>query len=334
MALSSIYTVFEDDDIVTDDKETVTTGLWKNGVGVLTTFYTSSVQSASTGNYYLDIYSDSSASNLEFSIAYGHVEGSGSTLANEWPTKAIYGQYRNLLLNAGDEKFLFTGQVSGSNDIFIININRANLKDKIDPGNWELHLSGTAGLYNNVHLIDDSSNPTSVAVTTTKEIYHIVSGTINNGIKTAASRGKTWGYVYPEFGLLVFDAQMLEVSTSLDISAAISSDQHNVYKFLQYISGSLPSTPYFAARSEEEVTSTHYFCRLKNKSYNFSNNPSWTSGSYGEFRHTNMRTDPKTYTTTVGLYDDYNNLLAIAKLSIPQLKSFSRELLLKIKLDF
>jgi len=47
-----------------------------------------------------------------------------------------------------------------------------------------------------------------------------------------------------------------------------------------------------------------------------------------------LRTDPKVYITTVGLYNDDNELLAIAKLSKPILKSKSREALIKVKLDF
>ena len=47
-----------------------------------------------------------------------------------------------------------------------------------------------------------------------------------------------------------------------------------------------------------------------------------------------LRTDPKTYITTVGLYYNDNELLAIAKLSKPILKSKSREALIKVKLDF
>ena len=47
-----------------------------------------------------------------------------------------------------------------------------------------------------------------------------------------------------------------------------------------------------------------------------------------------MRSDPKTYITTVGMYNSENELLAVAKLSQPILKSKSREALIKVKLDF
>jgi hypothetical protein len=47
-----------------------------------------------------------------------------------------------------------------------------------------------------------------------------------------------------------------------------------------------------------------------------------------------MWNDPKTYITSVGLYDDNNNLLAVAKLNRPVLKSFEREVLIKVKIDY
>ncbi len=88
------------------------------------------------------------------------------------------------------------------------------------------------------------------------------------------------------------------------------------------------------SKSSEAVKSTHYFVRIKNSEYNFSNNPTFTSGSQGQFAHPSMYRDPKVYITTVGLYNDQNELLATAKLSKPLLKSFTREALIRIKLEF
>ncbi len=47
-----------------------------------------------------------------------------------------------------------------------------------------------------------------------------------------------------------------------------------------------------------------------------------------------LQSDPKTYITTVGMYNADDELLAVAKLSQPILKSKSREALIKVKLDF
>ncbi len=64
------------------------------------------------------------------------------------------------------------------------------------------------------------------------------------------------------------------------------------------------------------------------------NNPSFTSGSNGQLSQTTFIGDPKTYITTIGLYNDNQELLAVAKLSKPLLKSFQREALIRVKLDF
>jgi hypothetical protein len=47
-----------------------------------------------------------------------------------------------------------------------------------------------------------------------------------------------------------------------------------------------------------------------------------------------MYDNPRTYVTTVGLYDDFYNLLAVAKLNKPVSKTFDKELVIKIKIDY
>ena len=68
--------------------------------------------------------------------------------------------------------------------------------------------------------------------------------------------------------------------------------------------------------------------------FNFSNNPTFVSGSDNSFAQPTMQNDPRVYITSVGLYDKNYNLVAIAKLSRPLQKSFDRELLIKVKIDF
>ena len=57
-------------------------------------------------------------------------------------------------------------------------------------------------------------------------------------------------------------------------------------------------------------------------------------GSDGTFANSAFETNPQTYITTIGLYSDSNELLAVAKTSQPIVKSFDREVLVRIKLDF
>ena len=44
--------------------------------------------------------------------------------------------------------------------------------------------------------------------------------------------------------------------------------------------------------------------------------------------------NPQVYITTIGLYNDTNQLLAVAKLSRPLAKDFTKEALVRVKLDF
>ena len=90
----------------------------------------------------------------------------------------------------------------------------------------------------------------------------------------------------------------------------------------------------FQARRTENVSTSHYFVRANNREFNFSNNPTFVTGSIGEFSVSSFERDPKVYITTVGLYDDTNELLAVAKVSKPIEKSFDKEVAIKVKLDF
>ena len=74
--------------------------------------------------------------------------------------------------------------------------------------------------------------------------------------------------------------------------------------------------------------------RIPNKEFNFSSNPSFATSSDGSFTQSTFFKNPKTFITQVGLYNDDGELLAVAKLSKPLLKSYSREAIVKVKLDF
>ena len=56
--------------------------------------------------------------------------------------------------------------------------------------------------------------------------------------------------------------------------------------------------------------------------------------SNAELKNPTFVQDPKAYITTVGLYNNNNELLAVAKLSQPLLKSRDREAVIKVRLDF
>jgi hypothetical protein len=90
----------------------------------------------------------------------------------------------------------------------------------------------------------------------------------------------------------------------------------------------------FQGRTSEVISSKYYFVRLFNGEHNYSTNPTFITGSFGVLKHRSMINDPIVYITTIGLYDDNSNLLAIAKLSKPVAKSFDKEVVVKVKIDY
>ena len=342
-----IYSRFDvGNDVISNRKEKVTAGIWSNGAGEITTFHTASSQTSSNaGRYYWDVYNSSSVavgSSVQFAIAYGHKQGSGSIITNEdYPTKAVYTQYKNLLLAPGDNKFTFDNKVDEEH-ILAINFQRARLKEKLDPGNWELVLSGsgisTTG--GNITKLIDNSGTGDATIKDGQRVYSVVSGTIAGGELTTDDDGVTGGYglVYPDLGIIILNPGRLKergITPTGTLTASNTNNQYNSMLFTAISGAASYNSNYgFAARNEEEVTSTFYYIRVKNADYNFSNNPTFSTGSLGALRHPTMIKDPKSYITTVGLYNDRQELLATAKLSKPLIKSFDREALIKVKLDF
>ena len=364
MPSSNFFTEIGEDDKRTNIISTISSPLWSSGTATLTAFYTSSVQSGSSGNYYYDVYDKAASDNtrqVQFAVSYGHVEGSGSlsTSAGNNPSKAIYRQFRNISIKnpQSETKFAFpednTMTFPAGKDVFVISINRARYREKMDPGNWELRLvGGGATATNTLRLIDDSGATADSTVKASQRVFNVVSGSISDGssqIKVTADAQKTllgeagsYALFYPELGTIVLNAEAISGSAvgvssarGYDISAvrvprASAANSNTAYELVQAIQ----SGSYFQGRREEQIKSSHYFCRVLSNEYNYSQNPTYYSGSDATLRNPTFVQDPKSYITTVGLYNDNNELLAVAKLSQPLLKSKDREAVIKVRLDF
>jgi len=337
-------------DVVTNVKDVVSSGMWADGAGTLTSFFTSSTQSSSNHQYFLDVHaadpqSDSTAK-PQFSVAYGHFNGSGSAGAlgvdGNRASAAIYRQLANTLLGPNESKFVFAasdGAHTKPEFVYAISIARQQLREKMDPGNWELELSGSdlllGSLDARIKLIDDSGATANPTVNQGGRVFNVISGSIVSGVAvtntTAANQpGGSYGLFYPDLGIIILNGPVLNASASLGTTLASNDLGGNNDKFFKkFVGGSK-----FQARREEVITSQHYFCRIPNKEFNFSSNPTFATASDGSLTQPTFFKNPKTFITQVGLYNDDGELLAIAKLSKPLLKSYSREAIIKVKLDF
>lgn len=365
-----IFSQFTADDIVVGRINQVSSGLFGSGSLYLSqsAFTTSSAQANTmiganqfdvrNGQYYTNVYA---GGDLYFSIAYGDYANTGSSkydstavtaanrvLTNE--TKVIYSQYRNTLLQPGDNFFSFaSGSVSTPQDsqaIFVMNYASDKIKDQIDPGQIQINFLGTKGQYS---FIDDSS-----IVNKQQSVYNMISGSVVNGVPTPYTNNGAFvakyegiGLFYPTNGVVIFNALNLQARVGInnDIANRPSNITSNTFQsFWRVWTHDLflrlkQSTKPMAVRKSEFVPSTNYFVRVKNKEFNYSNNPTFVSDgtdskTKGTIIYQDLINNPRTYITGVGLYDANNELIAIGKVSRPVQKSFDSELLLKVRIDF
>lgn len=368
-----IFNTFDSTDIVAGRISPVSTGMFSNGLPQWTSnFYTSSLQTSITGSskyeplnglYYTNVYdSDPSSitSEIYFSLTYGHVAGSGSanfdldpnTGSLIAPTKAIWGQYKNLLLTPGDTLFSFFTSSNltalNSNHIYVMNFKADKIKDRMDPNQFEMTLNGTNG---NFTFITDANYQTNPAITAGGKRYNIISGSLSGSYtagSTAPAVYQGLGSMYPDLGIIVLNPDVLGAiignafvgTASLSLSDSSGSAATGYAMMQNRLFNCINFGNSIKARVTEYIPSRHYFVRVKNQEFNYSNNPTFVISqaedpiNAGNLRFASFSSDPKVYPTAVGLYNDTNDLVAVAKLSQPIMKDFSSEILVKIRLDF
>ena len=322
--------------------DSIVNTLWSTDTPTLTTFFTSSTQIASSaGTYYYSVYqTGSTLSNaaVQFDIAYADSLGSGSVSYNNAvpgvsPTKTIYGQYRSMILEDENSSFTFGkgNNIYTTNNFWAINFERARYKQSLFPGSLNLKLSGSGGIIN---LTDDSvDNPVSQFLGSTR-VYQLISGS-NGTAGTSTTSGYvagsgSYGLVFPDLGTILLNPTAVSQSIRVSPSRSNNSDGLNNTKLFNAIK--LGSS--FTINTQETLTSDYIFIRARNSEFNYSENPSFISGSTGEVIYDQFINAPQVYLTTIGMYNDSNELVAVAKMSRPLLKDFTKEALVRVKLDF
>jgi hypothetical protein len=332
-----------DSEDITISAEAIVAPAWSGQVTQLTSFFTSSNQvDSTTGNYYYNIFQadpNTTGSVIQFAVAYGNRVGSGSQNINgivgKSPSSVTYGQYRTLI--NGDENTDFTFGTTTPNSVYVISLNRSRYKEKLKPGTFNLTLRSGS---NAINLTDNSADLTTISYTDSGRVYDIVSGSNGNAFTGLTTTGFTpnsgsYGKFLPDVGIVILNGEALKAPVSGGGIGAILNEGNDVNARINHnlFYSILNQGASFSVRSEETITSNFVFIRVRNSEYNYSTNPSNITGS-GELRHDVMINNPQTYITTIGLYNDNNDLLGVAKLSKPLLKDFTKEALVRIKLDY
>ena len=342
-----------------------------NETGNLTTFFTSSIESSSVYRPIYQKQNDNCCAERMFDISYAHKDGSGSRDlgGNDYYTlsKAIYGQYKNL---CGVSEFsLGEKQVK---HFYVINVRRDRMGDKLDLGVNEINLHqlsgsqwgvnqthtgsnvklGSAG--NIIRLIDDSRLNYAQLSNSSKSYYYsnldsdlvhdsnwsyLVSGTLENGVYNTTDP-HVYGLIYPKLGIYLLDADVLDRSGSFLTVTGSDMNGDNPIKLFKSLSGSALYTDTsgdylgFQSRRIKYEYIDRYFVRVKNGEYNFSNNPTWRSGSEGQIIDDFQGGNPQVYVNEIGLYNDNRELIAVGKLNRSIPKNFTTEGLYTITLKY
>ena len=331
--------------------DSITSTLFSGEVPTLTQFFTSS--QTSSFDTFLDVFQTSSLRSdaaVQFSIAYGEVNGSGSAPYNTLvtgssPSRVTYGQYRTLVNGDENTNFNFGVGNTDSRDMYALTVNRARYKEKLFPGTFNLVISGSDGsVASKIQLTDNSKDVSTLTFSDAGRVFDIVSGTNGSAVSQSVTESVTpgitpsgsYGKFLPDVGLILLNPRALALSASQGgVGLVVNDDLTNTALVANnsVLFESIKLAQTFSLNSEETITSDFIFVRVRNTDFNYTTNPSMISGS-GEFVHSSLINNPQTFITTVGLYNDATELLSVAKLSKPLVKDFTKEALVRVKLDF
>ena len=292
-------TRFENSDIV-NDVQKVVTSTWSDNTNNLTTQFTSSAKAifttaTSSGAHFIEVFHDATSASAQFAVAYGNKAGSGSLdFTND------------------------TGAIGNSPSKNIYNQYR-QLVFGDEGSNFSF----------NGHVPDSI-----FVINVNRARYNIVSGSLGtmsgSQLTQVPSTSGSYGLFYPDTGIIILNGDAISHRIeSCAVTASANTANNNHRKLVQHLSAS----SYFIVDSEEKVSSQFYFARAKNNQYNYTTNPSFVDNS-GNVNISSFADNPTTFITTVGLYNDNNDLVAVAKLSQPVTKDFTKEALIRVKLDY
>lgn len=289
----------------------------------------------------------SSSANHIFDLTFGLRSGSLSPapVTQSAQKYRIYNQMAQTLLgfdvNGSPKNFSLDGGTTTSNNMLFVDFTRLLTKDGIRIGSltasmgtasWASPFAGTL-----VQLSDNSTGLTVDNVNVDSpagQYWYVYTGS------TYTTNDRV-GMVFYQNGIMALDLSKTPF-TYLAYSSSVANPTGG------YLSGSnLVSTGTITEISDAfrhylnniqfqntvQINSSIYFCRLSNLDYNYSSNPTYTTGSLIRVKQSPLDASV-TYITTVGLYDSVGNLTAVAKVSKPLKKTRSNEHIIKVRLDY
>ncbi len=264
-------------------------------------------------------------------ISFGMSTGSthyATTVVQQAEKNNVYKIMANVLLGDPTKQFSWAG--TSYNDLFFLQLKRNVFKDYFRDRYLTLWLSASGDPHCTLTASD------SCATTLGTEYAG------NYGALFSCSTGNV-------HGLLFYNAGIIAITTA----SFYGGDEGGTGGFSgswtmeNLITGSTMDCIVDGARSHIQLMNVHpatrihstaYKCVLLDKEFNYSSNPTYTDSNglirvmSGSLALTTQ--EARTYITSIGMYDDLDNLLAVAKLSSPLLKSPQVSSIITVRIDF
>lgn len=302
---------------------------------------------SSSANHIFDFTNGISAD----SVLYPSVTSQASKKRN------VYNQMAQILMGydatGSIQKFDEDGDLLAGGEkmkeVFVLPFSRLLVKDEIKKETFQMQLdvdafNAIAQPFTDLVTISDIGASNEYRVNSPAGEYGILYATGSTSLDTLSTHTTTingdqyWyaGLIFYQAGIAVLTGSifggLLTVAPNLNSTEKIDPFMQN--NTIDDISeGFFHRLANIQFNNTTELNSTVYFCRVNHNEFNYSSNPTYLESSRIRVK-TQATDDPVAYITTVGLYNDNNELLAVAKLSEALKKTSSTEFTIRARLDY
>jgi hypothetical protein len=331
---SLVFKAINDDLIEINNKIKINPA-WNNGEEILSSLYTSSQSEQNYKDYSLNVYSNNicGQSSKQFTIEYGHKDGYGTTydyVTEKTETKAVYKKYEKILIDSGTFNY---------SQIYAIKFNKKEVQDEIYAEFFTIKISNpaTQSLYSTIINYDYFASQ-SAYENTSQKVIRLVSGSLESGIYYENGNPLFFGELYINNSVVILNPDTLNNRVGLNIQDSPDTNEKNAEKLYLAISSSIYNMNsnnynYWAIVNTKNVNPVMTFpITIPTTYFNYSTNPSFYD-DFGKIKTKQFLNDPTSYFTTIGLYNNKYELLAIAKLSTPFKKTFIEQYVFDINIE-
>jgi hypothetical protein len=302
----------------------------------------------------------SSSANHIFDITFGANNDAITDSATQYSKKRnIYNQMAQVLMGydatGSIQKFDDNGDLYDAtakmDEVFVIPFSRLLVKDEIKKETFSIKLGmdeaySTSG-YTDYVTLSDLGAANEYRVNSPTGDYGILYATASTNILDTGltdqietiGTNQYWraGLIFYQAGIAVLTGSVFSSLTTIAPEIDSAGNDYATMRTGNTIEelgdGLRNRIMNIQFNNTTELNSTVYFCRVNHNEFNYSSNPTYLESSRIKVK-TQATDEPVSFITTIGLYNDNNELLATAKLSEPLKKSPSNEFTIRARLDY